>query len=53
LPRCGQRRGKLRPPIERIGSFAGFDLGELSGNRDGVSLDKSGDCCALRFQAET
>jgi hypothetical protein len=26
LLRCFQRRGKLRPPIERIGTFSGFNL---------------------------
>ena len=30
LARCGQRCGELWPSIERIGAFAGFDLGELA-----------------------
>jgi hypothetical protein len=31
---CRQGRGKLRPPIERIGAFAGFGLDKLLHDRD-------------------
>ena len=53
LPRRGQRCGKLGPSIERIGAFAGFDLGELREERDAFALRKSRDCRSLSLQAET
>jgi hypothetical protein len=53
LPRCGQRCGELWPSIESVGTFAGFDLGELGCDRDPFIFSEPSDCRSLCFQAET
>ena len=52
LARCGQRCGKLWPSVERISTFAGFDLGELGEQGDAFRLGKACDGGSLGFQAE-
>jgi hypothetical protein len=43
----------LRAPIERIGAFAGFDLGELGEQSDAFRFGKARDRRSLSLQAET
>jgi hypothetical protein len=48
----GQRCGELRPTIESISAFAGFDLHELANDLKIFCLGKPGDGVALGFDAE-
>jgi hypothetical protein len=43
LARCGRCCGELRPPIESVGSLAGFDLCELGCYRDSLSFGEASD----------
>jgi hypothetical protein len=46
---CG---GELRAPVERVGSLAGLDLGELGNDGEALLLGEAGDGLALGIQAE-
>ena len=43
LPGCGQRRGKLRPPVERVSPLARLDLGEGLGQSVALSFGEAGE----------
>ena len=47
----GQRGSQLRAAIERVGTFAGLDLDELTGQLEALGLGKPGNRLALRFQS--
>ena len=49
---CRQGRGKLRPPIERIGAFAGFGLDKFPDDCDPLGFAEAGDGGALGFDAQ-
>src|SRR5262245_24946434 len=53
LLRCLQRRFQLRTAIERIGTLAGLDLGELGDDLETFGLRKGGNSVALRFETKT
>jgi hypothetical protein len=48
-----QRRGELWAPVQRVGTLAGLDLGELGDERVPLRLSEPGDCGALRVDAES
>jgi hypothetical protein len=47
-----QRRGKLWPPIERVGPLAGFGLDELTDDRNPLDLREATDGRSLRLDPE-
>jgi hypothetical protein len=49
---CRQGRGKLRPPIERIGPLAGFGLDKLPDDRDPLGFAEACHGCPLRLDPE-
>jgi hypothetical protein len=53
LAGCGEGCGKLRPAIERIGSLAGFDLGEFLKKGDAGCFGEASDCRSLSLDAQT
>ena len=48
-----QRGRQLRPPAQRVGALAGFDLGVVGGDLKALSLGERGDGGALGFETET
>jgi hypothetical protein len=49
----GQRCRQLRPAVERIGTFAGLDLDELSCEREAFCLGEAGHGRSLSLDAES
>ena len=52
LPRQGEGCCKLRPPVERIRTLAGLDLGELGEDGDALGFGEAGDRRSLRLDAQ-
>jgi hypothetical protein len=50
----GKRKGagKLRPAVQRIGAFAGFNFGELVEDRDALGFGEAGNGGTLGFEAK-
>jgi hypothetical protein len=49
---CRQGRGKLRPPIERIGPLAGFGLDKLPDDRDPLGFAEAPICSHVRRKSQ-
>ena len=47
-----QRGSQLRAASKRVGTFAGLDLDELTGQLEALGLGEPGNGLALRFQPE-
>jgi hypothetical protein len=47
-----QRGSQLRAASKRVGTFAGLDLDELTGQLEALGLGEPGNGLALRFQSE-
>ena len=48
-----QRRSELRATVERVGAFAGLDLGEGLQEVESLGFGETGERGLLRFEAET
>ena len=47
-----QRGSQLRAALKRVGTFAGLNLNELTGQLEALDLGEPGNGLALRFQSE-